>query len=154
MGALLLTLLACNPYEGTWVLYAEVSKSPSDSDVGRDYSTSLELFALSDGSYAATLGSSPLVGTIENNELSLEDTSGYTYSAPNCDENTSTSTTSLEGEFDGQGGFSGKLKQVSKQETKGCGGDDSDSTTYEYTVTGVKLSANDPAHAGDLSFGY
>lgn len=154
MGALLLTLLACNPYEGTWVLYAEVAKSPDDSDIGRDYSTSMELFALSDGSYAGNLGSTPLTGTIENNELSLEHTSGYTYSAANCDENTSTSTVSVEGTFDGQGGFDGKLKQVSTQETKACGGSDSDSVTYEYSVTGVKLSANDPAHAGDLSWGY
>lgn len=155
MVALLFTLLACNPYEGTWVILAEVSKSPEDSDVGQDYSTLLELHALSDGSYAAYFGSYPLTGTIEGNELSLSYTTGYTYSGPGCGENRSTGTMSLEGDFDGAGGFSGKLKQVSVTETTACGGDDSDSQTYEYDITGVKLSANDAVHkSGAASWGY
>lgn len=155
MGALLLTLLACNPYEGTWVIFGEVSKSPDDSQLGQDISTTLELHALSDGSYTGDFASILLAGSIENNELSLSTTEGYTYSGPGCDERRYSRTVSFTGDFDGAGGLSGKLKLVDAAETTACGGDDNDSQTYEYSITGAKLSANDASHAaGNPSWGY
>ena len=155
MGALLLTLLACNPYEGTWMIFAEVSKSPDEAQLGQDLATTLELHALSDGSYTGDFVSLLLSGSIENDELSLSTTDGYTYSGPSCDERRSSRTVSFTGDFDGAGGLSGKLKLVDVVETTACGGDDSNSQTYENTITGAKLSANDSSHAaGSPSWGY
>ena len=153
MSALLLTLLACNPYEGTWMLYAEVTKAPDPSEEGLDMVFTADLVAMSDGSYTADFTSFRLTGTIEGDEVNMEYVEGYTYSAPDCDEMTSSATYSLDGTISPTEGFDGTLKVVSLQERKACGGSDSDSSTTEYSMTGVKLSANDDAHAGAQSGG-
>jgi hypothetical protein len=155
MGALFLALWACSPYEGTWLLFSEVTKSAEASDEGREGQLTAEIHALSDGSYAATFSGITLLGTIEGTELSMDLENGYTYSGPGCDELSASTAYSLDGEISPSSGFDGRLKVVSVQETKACGGNDSESSTTEYAVMGVKLEANDAMHAdgaGSASF--
>jgi len=155
MGLLLLSLLGCDPYSGTWLLFYEVIESPEKSDIGRDQTISAEVYQLSDGGYGVDFGSLLMFGTIEGGELSADYESGYTYSDDNCDESSSTTTYSITGDISASAGFDGEMKYVTVQETKACGGSDSDSTTTVGSVTGVKLNANDDLHAdGTVSWGY
>jgi hypothetical protein len=149
MGTLLFTLLACSPWDGSWLLFLEVAESPVESEVGRDMSGVAEFHELADGGFAADFGGLTLVGTVEGDEVSLDFEAGYTYSGPSCDESTSRTTSSLDGTLSSETGFVGELRLVQSQETKACGGNDSESSVTLYDVTGVRMQANDGAHAGD-----